>query len=380
VWDTATGRLLRTLGGRDKEIRKVLLSSNDKQVITAGDGTVRIWDIDSNSEICEFIVDKYSILDIAASPDRRYAAVSSIGNGVQLWDLEKGKLIRTMVVSHQQGVTRSTDDSAESLSYSPDGHTLVGGDGGGKLRVWDIDTGRESWVMPDHVRAVNSVAISPDGRTVATAGYDHEIHLWALENKTKVRSLLGHTGGVDCVSFSSNGKLIFSGSDDHTIRIWDAQTGREMQSFHGHQSLVRAIGESPQDAMLVSGSFDNTLRFWDLSRPTVYRTLKPEVEAAITVLGSHPTDGQALKILGNWYAFRGMWRDALELLEAAREHGEGVDPLVVGRAEWMEKQFAKATHEFEAALTSAQSDEERLYIRLCRSALMIANANQAMMK
>ena len=75
-----------------------------------------------------------------------------------------------------------------SLSFSPDGKTVLAGAGAKgndtDCHVYDVASGREIVTYSGHDNIVLATAISPDGRWAATGGGDkEEIHLWDLRER-----------------------------------------------------------------------------------------------------------------------------------------------------------------------------------------------------
>ncbi|RKU30770.1 hypothetical protein C6497_03575 [Candidatus Poribacteria bacterium] len=156
--------------------------------------------------------------------------------------------------------------------FSPDGHTLAIVDAfydSGIVRLWDVDTDTEIGILWGHIGRVNSVSFSPDGRTLATAGsIDGTVRLWDVDTLTEIATLRGHTGWVNSVSFSPGGKIIVSGSNDGTVRLWDVDTRTEIGTLDGHTDAVNSVSFSPYGTTVASGSSDGTVRIWDVDSQT----------------------------------------------------------------------------------------------------------------
>jgi WD40 repeat protein len=59
--------------------------------------------------------------------------------------------------------------TVEGLSFAPDGRLLVGGAREGRIRVWEVASGREKADLDWKSGKVSDVAFSPDGSTIAAA-------------------------------------------------------------------------------------------------------------------------------------------------------------------------------------------------------------------
>ena len=67
--------------------------------------------------------------------------------------------------------------------FLPGGNTVVTGDNGGRLRQWDVETGKEQKVVRTNFEGtVTCMTLSPDGKTLATTsnmnGVNTSVYLW----------------------------------------------------------------------------------------------------------------------------------------------------------------------------------------------------------
>ncbi|MFB0554771.1 MAG: protein kinase [Phycisphaerae bacterium] len=236
------------------------LSSDGQCIITGGeDNTIRIWDVQSSSEMMTLRghqdKDWNCIQSVAFSPDDKKIVSGSGDETIKLWDAQSGDEVATLR-GHQGWVN--------SVAFSPDGKRIVSGSDDTSIKLWDAQTGAEVTTLSGHGHWVTAVGFSPDGKRIVSGSWDKTIKVWDAETWRTLLTIRGHDGPVLSVVFGPDGKTIASGGRDNTVRIWDADSGDELKTFHGHDWNVKYVAFSPDGTRVVSASEDNTVKLWDV--------------------------------------------------------------------------------------------------------------------
>jgi RNA polymerase sigma factor (sigma-70 family) len=178
LWDAQTGALVRIFTGHTDPVRCAIFHSDGKRILSGGaDGTVRVWDRQGRQ--LKSINHKARIENLMLLPDGKRYLSSSLASGVQLWDLEQDRLIRSFRHAHGASWVGTTKDGRRAVSASHDG----------RARLWDVETAKELHTFGLHRGWVRCVDVSPDGSTFITgsggvsdqlAGDDCTIRLWKL--------------------------------------------------------------------------------------------------------------------------------------------------------------------------------------------------------
>src|SRR6202042_2286245 len=96
-----------------------------------------------------------------------------------------------------------------SLAFSRDSSSLVsGGDGDGRLRIWNVATGTCQKEIQGPGTRIISVAVSPDGILTAAVDWDGNLGVQDVVTSQQVaRVQLGGRGQTKGLAFSPDGRL-----------------------------------------------------------------------------------------------------------------------------------------------------------------------------
>lgn len=262
---------MQQLDGHRGAVASVAISADGNRALTAGDGTLRLWDVASGEELTRIDVGPRSPTCAALSPDGRYVAYSAGEPIVRVWDLETGKLWRAFE-QHKGNVT--------SVVFSADGQRLLSGSADATLWLCDLKTEKELRRFEGHKGEVAAVALSSDGRLALSGSTDKTVRHWDVETGRELRRFEGHEDEVRAVAFSADGKQALSGGRDRTLRLWEVQTGKQLHIFQGRElrvngperilatvtqvSVVRGAAFTPDGKRAVAASDDGLVRQFDI--------------------------------------------------------------------------------------------------------------------
>jgi WD40 repeat protein len=112
-----------------------------------------------------------------------------------------------------------------TISFSPDGRTIVAGGNDFTARVWDASTGQALFSQPvQHAGQILDARISPDGRRFVTGGQDTVAQIWSTRTGQRVGPPLKHILHVKYLRFNPDGRRLLANSCDQAARVWDMAT------------------------------------------------------------------------------------------------------------------------------------------------------------
>ena len=155
---------------------------------------------------------------MALSPDGKMLATGSYDQKIKLWDVESGKELRTH--SGHNG-------AIYSLAFRPDGKILASASGDRTVKLWDVASGERRDTLSQSLKELYAVAFSPDGKRLVAGGVDNRIRIWeisatAAENTNPLLDAkFAHEGAILNLTFSRDGKLLLSSAEDRTVKVWE---------------------------------------------------------------------------------------------------------------------------------------------------------------
>jgi WD40 repeat protein/3',5'-cyclic AMP phosphodiesterase CpdA len=265
IWDPLTGTELRTLAGHEGVAWGIAVSPAGTLIASAGmDSTVRLWDPESGAARQTLASHVGWVRGVAFSRDG--GLLASVGDDakVRLWNSRDGTEVHSLV-GHKRLI--------RGVAFSPTEEILASASDDGTVRLWDPRAGEQLLVISGHRRWIMSLAFSRDGEILATTGDDGTVRLWNPHTGEELQTIVGHGALVMGVAFSPDGKILATSGDDATVRLWDPHAGTQLHAMAGHEGWVRGVTFSQDGGILVSVGDDTTVRLWDSRSGAVLQTL-----------------------------------------------------------------------------------------------------------
>ncbi|CAK7200532.1 beta transducin [Sporothrix eucalyptigena] len=323
------------LPGHRTDVRAIALSSDDKMLATAANGSLKIWNVRTQACIrtfecgyalcCAFLPGDKVVLvgtktgtlelyDVASSallevvenahdgsaiwslqvhPDGRSVVTGSADKTVKFWDF---KIVQEPVL----GTTRTTpkltlvqtrllklNDDVLCVRFSPDAKLLAIALLDNTVKVFFVDSLKLYLNLYGHKLPVLSMDISYDSKLIVTSSADKNVKIWGLDFGDCHRSLFAHQDSILQVQFvphnqDGNGHHFFSCSKDRAVKYWDGDKFEQIQRLDGHFGEIWALAVSHGGTFLVTASHDKSIRVWDETDEQIF--LEEEREREIEQL------------------------------------------------------------------------------------------------
>jgi serine/threonine protein kinase/WD40 repeat protein len=209
LWDVDAGRELAAFGPPDSPVQSLAFAPITRTFLSGDEaGRITRWNIESKTKTREFKADGAGpVLSLAVAPGNR---VFLSGHGganpaVLLWEGGAGAPARRFT-----GIGRGVT----GLAVLPDGKRFVAAGLDGSIHVWEM-TGQEVPVImagrADRDTQVCSLALTPDGKRAVVGTSDRKLRLYDLETGRQVS--WADVGSMACyrVAVSPDGKWALTG-------------------------------------------------------------------------------------------------------------------------------------------------------------------------
>ncbi|KAJ7507698.1 WD-repeat-containing protein [Mycena galericulata] len=293
------------LPGHRTDVRTLCLSSDDRVLASASNGSLKLWNMKTTSCI-RTMQCGYAICSTFLPGDRQIAVGTKTGE-ILIYDLASSSLIETIQahtgtvwslhVRHDEQalVSGSADkdvkfweferkDSSEingkllslvhirtlkmtddvlSVRYSPNGKLLAVSLLDSTVKVFYQDTLKFFLSLYGHKLPVLSMDISHDSKLIVTCSADKNVKIWGLDFGDCHKSIFAHDESVMQVAFENNSHYFWTVGKDKMLKYWDGDKFENIQKLDGHHGEVWALALSHRGDFVVTGSHDKSIRVWE---------------------------------------------------------------------------------------------------------------------
>jgi U3 small nucleolar RNA-associated protein 12 len=308
-----TRNLAVDIPGHRTDIRSIALSSDDRMLASASNGSLKIWNVrtetclrtlecgyalcsaflpgdkivvvgNKNGELEVFDIASSTLLDtikahdgpvwsLHVHPDGKSMVSGSADKTAKFWEFKvvqeeiPGTKRTTPRLKLMHTRTLKVSDDILSLRFSPDARLLAVSLLDNTVKVFFVDSLKLFLNLYGHKLPVLSMDISYDSKMIVTCSADKTARLWGLDFGDCHKALLAHEDSVMSVAFvphnkDGNGHNFFSASKDKMIKYWDGDKFENIQKLSGHHGEIWALAMSRSGDFIVSASHDKSIRIW----------------------------------------------------------------------------------------------------------------------
>lgn len=261
--------------GHRSDIRCIALSSDDRMLATASNGSLKIWN--TRTQTCLRTLECGYALCLAFLPGDKIVVVGTREGTLEVFDIAASTLLDTI---------KAHDRDVWSLQVSPQGKSLVTGSADKTAKLWEFKVVQEEVLGTTRKNAkltlvpfktlkvaddILSVRISPDERLLAVSTLDNTVKVFFLDSLKLFLTLYGHKLPVLSMDISYDSKLIVTSSADKNVRVWGLDFGDCHKAFFAHQDSILSVLFVPNNNEgnghhFFSASKDKVIKYYDADK------------------------------------------------------------------------------------------------------------------
>lgn len=268
IWSVASGKEVAGCN-TTKEIEHIIFTlSSDAVIFSTDDGTIHAWDIEKNSSRFSVSAHRRSVTGLAlTAADSNLLASASWDSSIRLWNLQSGKLVRTLS-GHTDKVSR--------IRYSADGTLLVSTGQEGFVIVWDVAAGTPLLIVDNRQGEVLDALLTDDNRYLYTCGADKALAKWDVARASALVRLPQSGARRSSPYLSSYGEIGVHLDADGIPVLVHSPPGDSVQLIdHSTKSLI-GIAIDNNLSLLAGRDGDGKAALWDTRSGKKKITLQEE--------------------------------------------------------------------------------------------------------
>jgi WD40 repeat protein len=233
TWDAKTLLVIQRFSNLDAPAKNLAFSPNGKLIATGmfsndaafhpntdKHNTIVLRDAITGGDVLTIQAGEGAVQSLAFSPDGQSLVSAANDQSITLWDTNTGNKIRYFDIHNYI----NDQEYANAVAFSPDGLSLATGGMNkepyyGVLRFWNVSDSTNKLTIKEG-QQINALAFSHNGKKLATANLDGKIRLYEVATGKKLAVFSGHKSNITSVAFSADDKTLASSGDDATIRFW----------------------------------------------------------------------------------------------------------------------------------------------------------------
>ncbi|MBX3420905.1 MAG: serine/threonine protein kinase [Pirellulaceae bacterium] len=300
IFRTEGWRLVRTIVHHNNSVHEISFHPSGKLLATAGrDGRMGVFEVQTGKLIYEQD-DLNDARCVSFNADGSLLACSTFDGYLLIWRTSDWNLLARRY---------SSSGRIGSMSFCPDGDSVLVTTLSGSTELWNALTGHVSFSVPGHYPGTLYATTSPTGDLIATCGFDAQLKIWSLTSNSDSKVSRVQNAYVSDVvvipgtraiatGVTKNLSFVGAGDGDYAIRIFDRAEGKITRLLAGHTDWTTKLDVSADGLYLASASLDGNVKLWQIETGECLQTfighhgpVTDVVFGSSTVLASAGQDG-----------------------------------------------------------------------------------------
>jgi WD40 repeat protein/mono/diheme cytochrome c family protein len=270
----------KRLPGMSERIQSIAFSADGSTLIGAGGtparfGEVQVWDVNKGNLARSITVTGDTVFGGSLSPDGSKIGIGCADNTVRIFETASGKELYK-IGNHENWVLATV--------FSVDGKRIVSVGRDRAAKLTDANTGAFLENINLLRGELSAVARHPAKDVVVIGGEDRIPYVYIMDrpknmkiadDTTLIRQFERQNGAIMALAWSPDAKQIAVAGAAPEVNLYDAETGKKIAAVKGHTAGIYALAYTPDSKQIATGGFDGKVRIYDSSSGTLVREFVP---------------------------------------------------------------------------------------------------------
>ncbi|KAI9847960.1 MAG: hypothetical protein M1837_001477 [Sclerophora amabilis] len=231
VWEWQSESYILKQQGHFDSLNSIVYSPDGQRIITtADDGKIKVWDVESGFCIVTFTEHSSGVTACEFAKRGNVLFTASLDGSIRAWDLIRYRNFRTF--------TAPSRLSFSSLAIDPSGEVVCAGSlDSFDIHIWSVQTGQLLDQLAGHEGPIVSLSFAPDGGTVVSGSWDHTVRVWSIFGRTQTSEPLQLQADVLCVAFRPDSEQIAVTTLDGQLTFWSASDASQVGGLDARRDV-----------------------------------------------------------------------------------------------------------------------------------------------
>lgn len=245
VWEWQSESYVLKQQGHFDAINALAYSPDGQRIVTAADdGRIKVWDAASGFCVVTFTEHTAGVTACQFSV-RSLLFTASLDGSVRAWDLVRYRNFKTF--------TAPTRLQFSSLAVDASGEIVcAGGLDNFEIHLWNVQTGQLLDRLSGHEGPVSSLSFAPDGSSLVSGSWDRTVRIWSVFARTQTSEPLAQQADVLAVVHRPDSKQLAVSTLDGQLTFWEVESAEQLGHIDGRGDI--AGGRRARDRMTAANN------------------------------------------------------------------------------------------------------------------------------
>ncbi|KAF8253141.1 WD40 repeat-like protein [Wilcoxina mikolae CBS 423.85] len=245
VWEWQSESYVIKQQGHFDAMNALTYSPDGQRIVTAADdGRIKVWDATSGFCIVTFTEHTAGVTACQFSV-RNLLFTASLDGSVRAWDLIRYRNFKTFTApSRLQFSSLAVDSSGEIV--------CAGSLDSFDIHLWNVQTGQLLERLSGHDGPISSLSFAPDGSSLVSGSWDRTVRIWSIFTRTQTSEPLQQQSDVLSVIHRPDSKQLTVSTLDGQLTFWDIENAEQLGHIDGKKDI--SGGRKASDRMTAANN------------------------------------------------------------------------------------------------------------------------------